>query len=264
METLASLDVQLENLRRSKEHIFSLDAPISTNSLPASFSLPQAIYLQYAYHITLLDIHRSLAIPWSQHILTIMLDPSIAVQLELSSQKVARTCRSVILATSQITIEATTPHPYVFGTVNPWNSTDILTSSLSFTAPMYAAITLFMHILRRTDQPSNRADIALLNVCAGHFARLEFATDSEISFPFVSEIAALARKNIRCGRQDHAKPRDRSIVRVHNELNGSQDDQEARALGDGPIDSVIHLGNDNSTVSLYPAYHILAARGRTL
>lgn len=111
MDTLISLDQELEELKELKQQVFCLDTPIDPSSLPASLSLHQVIYLQYAYHITLLDIHTALAIPWSQKILTIMQDPSLAEQLELSAQKVARSCRSVILATKHINIDASTPHP---------------------------------------------------------------------------------------------------------------------------------------------------------
>lgn len=111
MDTLINLDKQLEDLKRLKEQVFCLDAPIDTSSLPASLNLHQVIYLQYAYHITLLDIHTALTIPWSQKLLTIIHDLSVAEQLEVSAQKVARSCRSIILATKHINIHAGTPHP---------------------------------------------------------------------------------------------------------------------------------------------------------
>lgn len=77
--------------------------------------------------------------------------------------------------------------------------------SLTFVGPISAAINLFMHILRDDDQARTRSDLALLNVCAGHFARLEFATASQVSFPFVSEVAALARENMRWTQSEHAQ-----------------------------------------------------------
>lgn len=111
MSTLVDLDEQLEGLMRFKEQVFCLDAPLDTSLLPASLNLHQVIYLQYAYHITLLDIHTALTVPWSQRILTMINDPSVAEQLEVSAQKVARSCRSVILTTKHIKVDAGTPHP---------------------------------------------------------------------------------------------------------------------------------------------------------
>ena len=108
---ITSLDAQLESLKRSKEHVFRLDAPIDPNELPTCLSLHRAIYLQYAYYVTLLDIHTILAIPWSQNILVSMHEPSLAVQRERSTQKVARTCRDIILTTTHMNFDASTPHP---------------------------------------------------------------------------------------------------------------------------------------------------------
>lgn len=61
---------------------------------------------------------------------------------------------------------------------------------------MNAFINLFIHVLKFSHLPKIQSDVALLNVCAGHFARLEFATDSQVSSAFVTDVAALARKAI--------------------------------------------------------------------
>jgi hypothetical protein len=61
--------------------------------------------------------------------------------------------------------------------------------------PLYATINLFIHVFQTQDSSSVMSDMALLDVAAGHFARLEFVTDSAISFPFIKDIAALARAN---------------------------------------------------------------------
>ncbi len=65
----------------------------------------------------------------------------------------------------------------------------------TFFMPLYATINLFIHILQTQDSSSVMSDMALLDIAAGHFARLEFVTDSAISFPFIKDIAALARAN---------------------------------------------------------------------
>jgi len=68
---------------------------------------------------------------------------------------------------------------------------------LAYFGPLYALINLFIHILQHPELPSAQSDLALMDIGAAHFARLEFATDAEISMAFVKEIAALARTAVR-------------------------------------------------------------------
>jgi len=95
-------------------------------------------------------------------------------QVEKSTQMVAETCRNAILATEHIRFEASTPVP------------------LSFFGPIYALINLFIYILQAPREPRVQSDLALMDVGAGHFARIQFATASEISFTFAKEMATLA------------------------------------------------------------------------
>lgn len=64
---------------------------------------------------------------------------------------------------------------------------------MAFYGPIYALFNLFIYILLNPNSSNIHSDVALLDICAGHFARLEFATDSNISIPLVREVAALAR-----------------------------------------------------------------------
>lgn len=119
---VAELDAQLEALKRSKEKVFLLDSPFNLLHPPANMSFQQAKYLQYAYYNTVLDIHTALATPWSQKALGLIHDLSLEQQVTMSTQKVARTCRDAILATQDIHIEASTPHPYVHEVIPNRNS----------------------------------------------------------------------------------------------------------------------------------------------
>jgi hypothetical protein len=194
---VAELDAQLEALKNSKEDIFPLDTPFNPLRPPANLSHQQAKYLQYAYYNTVLDIHTALTNPWSQSALGLVNDLSLGQQVALSSQKVAQTCRNAIVATQDIQIEASTPHPYVDKLI--LKQIRLLTRNayrLTFFGPMNAFINLFIHVLKFSHIPKIQSDVALLNVCAGHFARLEFATESQLSSAFATDVAALARKAI--------------------------------------------------------------------
>lgn len=65
---------------------------------------------------------------------------------------------------------------------------------------MNAFINLFIHILKFSNLPKTQSDVTLLNICAGHFARLEFATDSQMTSAFVTDVASLARKAVNSGQ----------------------------------------------------------------
>src|SRR5690348_2448211 len=94
---------------------------------------------------------------------------------------------------------------------------------------MYALINLFIYILQNPRHPRVQSDLALMDVGAGHFARLQVATDSEISVDFVKEMAALAREaseNPRWNYSDkNSVDNDPAILRLPQEMADSTSDQ---------------------------------------
>ena len=62
--------------------------------------------------------------------------------------------------------------------------------------PLYASIELFIHLLRDPTAPNAQADLTLLEIGSGHFARLEFTSDSYMSIPFVRDITQIARNAV--------------------------------------------------------------------
>lgn len=104
---------------------------------------------------------------------------------------------------------------------------------LTFFGPINAVVNLFIYILKHPENPRIQSDIALLNIGAGHFARLEFATDAEISFPFVTEIAALAREAVKKARSNLLRPQERSTVNVQDDLEQQLGTGEIAEIDDG-------------------------------
>lgn len=62
--------------------------------------------------------------------------------------------------------------------------------------PLYASVNLFVHILQNPECTSAQSNLVLLDIAAGFFARLEFATDGNLSLPFARDIATLARQAV--------------------------------------------------------------------
>jgi hypothetical protein len=58
---------------------------------------------------------------------------------------------------------------------------------------MISVVVLFVHILGAPKANSATGDIALLNIAAGHFARLELLSDFQISFSMARTMADICR-----------------------------------------------------------------------
>lgn len=108
---VTELSEQLDTIRRSLQPIISLGDSLSVNRLPPGWSMQQAVYLQYVYFNTILDIHTALTCPWSRTLLGMTPDPTLRIQVEKSNLVVVETCRKAILATESINMHAGTPVP---------------------------------------------------------------------------------------------------------------------------------------------------------
>lgn len=65
-----------------------------------------------------------------------------------------------------------------------------------FYFPILGTINLFVATLRNPIQSSALSDIALVEIIAGLFARLEYISDGQIVITFAREIAVMARSFI--------------------------------------------------------------------
>lgn len=73
---------------------------------------------------------------------------------------------------------------------------------------MLAVINLFIYILKLPTLETVPSDLMLLDLTAGHFARVHFLTSSQVSFTFAREIVGLANKTVR--RATMAAPSSRN------------------------------------------------------
>lgn len=61
---------------------------------------------------------------------------------------------------------------------------------------MLAVTVLFCSVMQNPMSPSAQSDVALLDMAAGHFAKLELATSMQVDVQFVRDIADIARHKI--------------------------------------------------------------------
>jgi hypothetical protein len=71
---------------------------------------------------------------------------------------------------------------------------------MAFYYPFTGLINLFVHILKYPALATAPSDVALMDIVAGHFGRIEYLTSSQLAFPFVREITNLANQVVKKAR----------------------------------------------------------------
>lgn len=159
---------------------------IATHSKPSDDSPPSSsrrahrLYLHFAIHGSLMATHIILFYPWiAVRFGDDSIDPAFRKQVVESSNIIARSARQIIVTLRSVVTDAAVP---------AW---------LAFYYPMYAHINLLVYILRYPAQPSVMGDLALLDMCAGHFGHIEHVTGTDIAFHFPRESASLCSRLIK-------------------------------------------------------------------
>ncbi|OQV03055.1 Fungal specific transcription factor domain-containing protein [Cladophialophora immunda] len=136
------------------------------------------IYLQVMYYLGIQSNYAIFAFPWVGSILGLDKHPHFQEQAAIRATQVAEAARMLILIAKSMHIDATIPQ---------W---------ASFYFPLAGLTNLFVYILNGPDQPSALADVALLDVAAGHYSHMEYLTASQRGSLFAREVACLARATV--------------------------------------------------------------------
>lgn len=62
--------------------------------------------------------------------------------------------------------------------------------------PIMGLFVLFDMVIQNPKHPENASNLALLDVCAGHFSRLEYASDGSLPGSLIAEFASIAREHV--------------------------------------------------------------------
>jgi hypothetical protein len=109
--------------------------------------------------------------------------------------------------------------------------------------PIMSLVNLFLGVLEKLteqDDETVTSDLILMDVLAGHFSRLEYATDSMTSITFAREVASLARE---ARAQERVQPRP------------SLDDPVVSLEGDGTTDFLVPANADEVSYILHTHKH---------
>ncbi|KAH0829252.1 putative fungal specific transcription protein [Fonsecaea pedrosoi] len=132
-------------------------------------------YLHLAYHGSLAAIHSVFAYPWELTRLEAGSDVDLNPQIDASTQILAEAARNIILTTKYLHLSAAAP---------AWEL---------FLYPIVGMINLFVYILKYPTRSSVPSDLGLLQMAAGYFGYLDYATTSTKRFPFTKDIVKLAQ-----------------------------------------------------------------------
>ncbi|PQE06909.1 Fungal specific transcription factor domain-containing protein [Rutstroemia sp. NJR-2017a BBW] len=178
LEVIQELNTELQEWRDSLPPFLQPDAPTTRHGKrPQNINEYHVMYLRYAYYGSIIAIHSILTHPWNSSLFGSGQSSALQDRISISSHLVVNAARGIILDTDAIHITASTPI---------W---------LAFYFPLVSAINIFIYILKYPALPTASSDVALLDISAGHFGRLELASP-ETALPFVREIAKLARTTV--------------------------------------------------------------------
>ncbi|TVY30806.1 putative transcriptional regulatory protein [Lachnellula hyalina] len=200
-KTACELDQKLREWRDLLPPSMRPGTAINSSEIPPNLDTVHVIYLHYAFFGSLIAIHSTVTYPWSD---MFGRDENLTFrnQVDISTQIVADASRNIILAAKYINdINASTPL---------W---------LVFYYPVLGLINLFVHVVKHPTAPSAPSDITLMEVVAGHFARLEFASSGELTFSFARELSRLARLAVKKAQQKLDSESSKDVDIVNTESN---------------------------------------------
>ncbi|KEF53431.1 uncharacterized protein A1O9_10406 [Exophiala aquamarina CBS 119918] len=194
INTVRDIHRQLEEFKQSLPPDLQIEEDVLPLQDRQSISrLIHLVYIRFALYGSIMAVHIPFFYPWiAARLRSTETNAALDEQIALSSAAVAAAAPKIILALRSLTINVSVP---------AW---------LAFYYPMYAHINMFVQILKSPSAPSAASDLALLDVCAGHFGHIDFVTLSEISFPFAKESANLAYKVVKAytetNQHDDSRP----------------------------------------------------------
>jgi hypothetical protein len=197
-------------------------------------------YIHFALYGSLMAIHLLFFSPWIVASFRPENQAEFNAQIARSSNIVAETARDIICA------------------VRTFRPTVAVPAWLAVYYPLYAHINLFVHLLQQPQHPDSRSDLALLDVCAGHFGHMEIVTSFTVSFPFVREAAALAGKMVKEATSTKPRSTGRGSTRdgVTRGATPRATENESNELP-APIKSVNEFLNVDFGLLGYPVRYFL-------
>ncbi|KAH7145530.1 fungal-specific transcription factor domain-containing protein [Dactylonectria estremocensis] len=170
-----------EELKRWYEDVpdlYKQNASAKTIDLPSGILDEHLHYLNLSYHGSLAVVHCIFGHPWNIPGPVEDHDEAVKERIARSLTALANASRDIILSTRSIKVNSMAPG---------W---------LLFCYPLIGMINMFICILNSPKSENTLRDISLLEVAAGYFGYLDYASDGAISFPFAASLGTWARQAV--------------------------------------------------------------------
>ncbi|OAL53490.1 hypothetical protein IQ07DRAFT_596528 [Pyrenochaeta sp. DS3sAY3a] len=178
MKLVKDMDERLKNWYDELPQHFKGNFHAPSSQIPEGLRIEHLMYLHLTYHANMSAIHSIFGYPWNLSTSQNMSQPAIQEQAAASAKVLAQSSSAIILAIRSISIDSVAP---------VW---------LVFYFPLIGMINLFISVLRAPEGESAMEGIGLLEMAAGHFAYLEYATQSAVSIPCIRSLAHWAREAV--------------------------------------------------------------------
>ncbi|KAM3154891.1 hypothetical protein ABEW05_004608 [Botrytis cinerea] len=227
LEVIQELKKELQEWRDTLPQFLQPDAPTRRHGKrPDNINMYHVMYLRYAYYGSIMAIHSILTHPWNSSLFGSGQSLALRNRISISSHAVVNAARAIILDTDAIHVDASTP------------------ICLALYFPLVSAINVFIYILKYPSLPTASSDVALLDICTGHFSRLELASPNT-ALPFVREIARLARSTVESIKDSATSPS--SLLRTNISAPSVAQSSVPHDLGNNssPGEDILELFSDN-------------------
>ncbi|KAJ5096637.1 fungal-specific transcription factor domain-containing protein [Penicillium angulare] len=178
-EVMETMENELQMWRDSLPDNLTLRKQNGSLPLRNSYQYkPDILRLHYLHWGSIIALNANFHYPWISSLLA-RSEPIFEDRMAKISLRAAEASREILSTLKYTELDTSFPSPIVFY------------------FPMLAVINLFIYILKMPKVETVASDLALLDLAAGHFAKIHFLTSSQVSFIFARDVAALASKAVR-------------------------------------------------------------------
>jgi hypothetical protein len=186
-EVVNQFDEQLNQLLDGMPPELRIDR-FTKSSYPTR-RLVNILYLHFSVYESLIAVHVHFFYPWlTSRLASEGRDAQLEARIAYSSTTVAEASRNIILALRLVDSDVAIP------------------SWLAYDFPVYAATNLFIYVLKYPTKSTCTADLALLDMCAGHFGYMDFLTSHKVFTSLPREVAKIACKAVKEAKANMSRP----------------------------------------------------------
>ncbi|TDZ28737.1 putative transcriptional regulatory protein [Colletotrichum spinosum] len=171
LDVVSQLNVELETWRLSlPDNGFRPGGFIRPHAVPSTVGRNLALIVHYLYNSMLLTLSRTTLV-----YLQTDEDAAVAEQKAGCMRKILDASRSILELTTMIEVE-------------PYTATWVIAG-----IPLTALFVLFDIVIHDPRHPETASNLALLDMAAGHFSRIEYASGGSLPGSLIAEFAKIAR-----------------------------------------------------------------------